>query len=94
MSVLKLQADSVGEAAPGGPPGGLPSGLPDGLRDGLRGEKLAEVSVDEAGRWPLGQRVLTVLGLAALAWLAVLYLPGLLNDLIGRLLTLLLRAVT
>jgi hypothetical protein len=90
MSLLKLHADSAGEAAPDGPHDGLPGGL----SDGLRGEKLAEVSVDEAARWSFGQRVLTVLGLAALAWLAVLYLPGLLNDLIGRLLGLLVQTMT
>ncbi len=86
MSLLKLDADSAGEAAPGGPHDSLPGGL--------RGEKLAEVSVDEATRWSFGQRVLAVLVLAALAWLAVLYLPGLLNDLIGRLLGFLVQAVT
>ena len=86
MSVLKLQADGAGEAAPVGPSGGL--------SDGLRGEKLAEVSADEAGRWPFGLRVLSLLGLAGLAWLAVPYLPGLLNDAVGGLLALLLRAVT
>lgn len=90
MSLLKLDADGAGKAAPGGPL----DGLPDGPRGELCGEKLAEVSVDEAGRWPFGLRVLTVLGLAALAWLAVLYLPGLLNDLIGRLLGLLVQTVT
>lgn len=86
MSILKLQADSAGEATPGGPH--------DGLGGGLRGEKLAAVSVDTAGRWPFGRRVVSILGLAALAWLAVLYLPGLLNDLVGRLLGLLVQAVT
>jgi hypothetical protein len=86
MSLVKLDANSAGEAAPGRPHDGLPGGL--------RGEKLAEVSVDEATRWSFGQRVLTMLVVAALAWLAVLYLPGLLNDLIGRLLGFLVQAVT
>ena len=79
--MLKLQADIAGEAAP------------DGTGIGLRGEKLAVESVEERRPWPLGVRVLTVVGLGALAWLAVLFLPGLLNDLVGFLLGLLLQAI-
>lgn len=80
--MLKLQAKIAGEAAPDEPD------------VELRGEKLAEVSVEEEQRWPLGLRVLTVLALGALAWLAVLLVPGLLNDLIGFLVGVLVRAMT
>ena len=79
--MLKLQADIAREAAPEQPGAGL------------RGANLAQVSVDEGGRWPIGRRVLAVLALGALAWLAVLLLPGLVNDLVGFLLGLLLQAI-
>ncbi len=78
--MLKLQADITTEAG---------RERPDAE---LRGEKLTEVSAEE-GRWPLGLRALSVLGLGALAWLAVLFLPGLLTDIAGFLLGLLLQAM-
>jgi hypothetical protein len=79
--VLELRTDIAGEARP------------KESDTGLRGEQLAVVSRAEEGRWPLGLRVLIVAGLGALAWLAVIFLPGLLNDLLGFLLGLLLQAV-
>jgi hypothetical protein len=79
--VLKLQANVVSEAGPVEPDAEL------------RGEKLAQVSVDEEGRWPLRLRVLTVLALGTLAWLAGLYVRGLVNDTIGFLLGLLVQAL-
>jgi hypothetical protein len=79
--VFELQTNIVGEARP------------KESDAGLRGEQLAVVSTDEVGRWPLGLRVFVVAGLGALAWLAVIFLPGLLNDLLGFLLGLLLQAV-
>ena len=59
----------------------------------LRGEKLTEMSAMGEGRWTIGGRVLAVLGFGALAWLAVLFLPGLVNDVAGFLLGLLLQAM-
>lgn len=60
----------------------------------LRGEQLAVVSAEERGKWPLGLRMLVIVVLAAAAWLAVLFLPGLLTDLAGLLLGLLLQAMS
>ena len=59
----------------------------------LHGEQLALVSAQEQGKWPLGRRVLVIVVLAVLAWLAVLYLPGLMTDLAGLLLGLLFQAI-
>ncbi len=59
----------------------------------LRGEKLTAASADDGGRWPIGSRMLAVLGFGALAWLALLFLPGLVNDIAGFLLGLLLQAM-
>ena len=70
--MLKLQANTASEAA---------SQAPDAR---LRGERLAVVSAEEGGKWPLGLRMLVVVVLAAAAWLAVLYLPGLRTELAGR----------
>ena len=81
-TVLKLQANTASEAA---------SQAPDAR---LRGERLAVVSAEEGGKWPLGLRMLVVVVLAAAAWLAVLYLPGLLTDLAGLALGLLLQAIS
>ncbi len=80
--MLKLQANTASEAA---------SQAPDAR---LRGEQLAVVSAEEGGKWPLGLRMLVVVVLAAAAWLAVLYLPGLLTDLAGLVLGLLLQAIS
>ena len=79
--MLKLQANTASEAA---------SQNPDAR---LRGERLAVVSADEEGKWPLGLRMLVVVVLAAAAWLAVLYLPGLLTDLAGLVLNMLLQVI-
>lgn len=59
----------------------------------LRGERLAVVSPDETGKWPLAVRLLLLAALAAAAWLALLTLPGLLTDLAGTLLDLLFRSL-
>lgn len=59
---------------------------------GLRGDKLGLVSTDEERKWPLGARILLVIVLSSASWLLVLSLPGLLNDLFGLLLDLLLDA--
>ena len=59
----------------------------------LHGEQLAVVSAEDGGKWPLGLRMLVIVVLAALAWLAVLYLPGLMTDLAGLVLGLLLQAI-
>jgi hypothetical protein len=59
----------------------------------LCGEQLAVVSAEEGGKWPLGRRMLVLVVLATAAWLAVLYVPGLLTDLAGLLLGLLLQAI-
>jgi UPF0716 family protein affecting phage T7 exclusion len=80
--VLKLQAKTAGEAV----------SQNSGAR--LQGEQLALVSAEEKGKWPLGLRMLLLVALAVAAWLAVLYLPGLLTDLAGLLLGLLLEAMT
>lgn len=82
MSVIKLQAKAAGQAAP------------DGADARLRGEKLAQLSVEEEAKWPFGVRVLIVLVLGTLAWLAVLLLPGLLNDLVGFLIGALAQALS
>ncbi len=81
-TVLKLQANTASEAA---------SQDSDAR---LHGEKLAVVSADEGGKWPPGLRMLVLVVLAAAAWLAVLYLPGLLTDLAGLVLALLLQAIS
>jgi UPF0716 family protein affecting phage T7 exclusion len=80
--MLKLQANTASEAA---------SQDSDAR---LRGEQLALVSAEEGGKWPLGRRMLLLVVLAAAAWLAVLYLPGLLTDLAGLVLGLLLQAIS
>jgi len=79
--VLKLQAKTASEAV---------SQISDAR---LHGEQLALVSALEKGKWPLRSRVLVIVVLAALAWLAVLYLPGLMTDLAGLLLGLLFQAI-
>ncbi len=79
--MLKLQPNTAGDAA----------SQDSGGR--LRGERLAVVSPDEERKWPLGLRLLAIVALATMAWLAVLYLPGLFTDLAGYLLGLLLQAI-
>ena len=80
-TVLKPQAKSAGEA------------VPQNLGVRLEGEQLALISAEEKGKWPLRLRALVIVVLAALAWLAVLYLPGLMTELAGLVLGLLLRAI-
>ncbi len=78
--MFKLQAKTAGEAPSRGP------------QARLEGDRLAVVSPEEQGKWPLGRRLRVIALLAALAWLAALYLPVLLTDLAGLLLGLLLEA--
>lgn len=79
--MLKLQPKAAGPVPPQGSDGRL------------HGDRLAVVSAEQPGKWPLGRRLRVIVLLALLAWLAVLYLPVLLADLAGLLLGLLLRAV-
>lgn len=79
--MFKLQAKTAGEAPFRGP------------QARLEGDRLAVVSAEEQGKWPLGRRLRVLVLLAVLAWLAVLYLPVLLTDLAGLLLGLLLEAI-
>ena len=79
-AVLRLHPNSASDAAarePAAP---------------LRGEQLAMVSAEEEAKWPIGIRILTIIMLAVAAWLAVIYLPGLLTEMAGYLLNLLLDA--
>ena len=63
---------------------------------GLRGDKLGLVSTDEERLWPPAARILLVIGVGvgagAAGWFLVSSLPGLLNDLFGLVLDLLLGA--
>jgi hypothetical protein len=79
--MFKLQAKTAGEAPSRGP------------LTRLEGDRLAVVSAEEQGKWPLGRRLRVLVLLAVLAWLAVLYLPVLLTDLAGLLLGWLLQAM-
>jgi hypothetical protein len=79
--MFKLQAKTAGEA---------PFRSPQAR---LEGDRLAVVSAEEQGKWPLGRRLRVLVLLAVLAWGAVLYLPVLLTDLAGLLLGLLLEAI-
>jgi len=85
MSVVKLRHEKAGEA------------VAEKRASELRGEKLSELSVispekrtrSRLGR--LGRWAAAALIVVALVWLAVLFLPGLLNQLVGYLLGLLLE---
>jgi hypothetical protein len=77
--MLKLETKTVGDMLPRSSP------------PRLHGERLTVVSGEEDGKWPLGRRLRMIVLLAIAAWLAVLYLPGLLTELAGYLLDVLLR---
>ena len=80
--MLKLQANAASDA------------VAQEAEAPLRGEQIAVVSTEETGKFPLALRLLILVVLAASAWLAVLYLPGVLTDLAGVLLDLLLQATS